>query len=61
MEVARSSTSLIMTQQKYILDLLEETKLVNSHINETPIEANHKLTINKDDPNRSRLISKTNQ
>ena len=63
MEVARSGTGLIMTQQKYILDLLEETKLVNSHINGKPNEANHKLTINKDDPriepgSNKKLISK---
>ena len=34
MEVARSSNTLIMTQQKYILDILEETKLLYSHIND---------------------------
>ena len=50
MEVAQSSNGLMMTQQKYILDLLEETKLLHGHINETPIEANHKLMINKDNP-----------
>ena len=43
MEVARSSKGLIMTQQKYILNLLEETKQLHSHINDTPIEVNHKL------------------
>ena len=39
-----------MTQHKYILDLLEETKLLQGHINDTPIEVNHKLTIREDDP-----------
>ena len=39
-----------MTQQKYILELLEETKHTNCRINETPIEANHKLTLGESDP-----------
>ena len=38
-----------MTQQKYILDLLNETKLVHSKINKTPIEGNHKLTVSEED------------
>ena len=39
-----------MTQQKYILNLLKDTKLLKCHTNDTPIEANHKLTLNKNDP-----------
>ena len=39
-----------MTQHKYILELLEQTKHLHSRINDTPIESNHKLTITKDDP-----------
>ena len=50
MEVTQCNKGLIMTQQKFILDLLEGTKLLHGHINDTPIEANHKLTINRDDP-----------
>ena len=38
-----------MTQQKYIIELLEETKHLNCCPNDTPIEVNHRLTINKDD------------
>ena len=49
-EFARSSEGILMTQQKYILELLEETKHTNCHINETPIEVNHKLAILEDDP-----------
>ena len=49
-EFARSNEGILMTQQKYILDLLEETKHTNCHINETPIKVNHKLTILEDDP-----------
>ena len=32
-----------MTRQKYILHLLKDTKLLQCHTNDTPIEANHKL------------------
>ena len=39
-----------MTQQKYILDLLEEVKQTNCHITETPIEVNHKLALSENDP-----------
>ena len=49
-EFARSSGGILMTQQKYILELLEETKHLNCHPNETPIEANHKLAIIDSDP-----------
>ena len=49
-EFARSSEGILMTQQKYILELLEETKHTHCHISETPIEVNHKLTILETDP-----------
>ena len=39
-----------MTQHKYILELLEQTKHLRSRTNDRPIESNHKLTITKDDP-----------
>ena len=39
-----------MTQKKYMLKLLEETKHTNCHIIETPIEVNHKLAIFENDP-----------
>ena len=49
-EITKSSWGLLMTQQKYILDILEDTKLLNCHTNDTPIEVNHKLTLREDDP-----------
>ena len=49
-EFARSSKGIVMTQHKYILELLEQTKHLHSRTNDTPIESNHKLTITKDDP-----------
>ena len=39
-----------MTHQKYILDILENTKLLNCHTNDTPIEVNYNLTLKEDDP-----------
>ena len=38
-----------MTQQKYIIDLLNEAKLLQGKVNSTPIETNHKVTIREDD------------
>ena len=49
-EFARSNEGILRTQQKHILELQEETKHTNCHINETPIEVNHKLAILEDDP-----------
>ena len=49
-EFARSSKGILMTQHKYIHELLEQTKHLHSRTNDTPIESNHKLTITKDDP-----------
>ena len=49
-EFARSSEEILLTQQKYILELLEETKHTNYHISETPIEVNHTLAVFKNDP-----------
>ena len=49
-EFSRSSEGILMTQQKYILEILEEAKLINCHINDTPIEINHKLTLNEEEP-----------
>ena len=49
-----------MNQQNYILDILKDTKLLNCHTKNTPIEVNHKLTIKEDDPSiEKNLISKT--
>ena len=39
-----------MTQHKYTLELLEETKHLYSRTSDSPIEFNHRLTITKDDP-----------
>ena len=39
-----------MTQQKHILDLLKDVKQTDCHINDTPIEVNHKLALSDNDP-----------
>ena len=49
-EFDRSSDKILMTQQKYILDLLEETKHIQCRIIDTPIEVNHRLTLDNKDP-----------
>ena len=49
-EIAQSERGYLMTQQKYILDLLSETKLRQGKINNTLIETNHRLTRNEGDP-----------
>ena len=49
-EIAYSNKGYLMTQQKYILDLLNETKLLQAKVSDTPIETNHKLMFKEDDP-----------
>ena len=49
-EFARSSEGILMTQHKYIIEILEETKHTNCHISDTPIEVNHKLTLSEEEP-----------
>ena len=39
-----------MTQQKYTLDLLNETKILQGKVNDTTIETNHKLIFKTNDP-----------
>ena len=48
-EVAYSENSIILSQQKYILDLLTDTRFINCQRAKTPLEVNHKLTLNKDE------------
>ena len=47
MEVARSKAGIFINQRKYILDLLEETGLLNCKPAETPLDANQKLELSK--------------
>ncbi|KAK3020642.1 hypothetical protein RJ639_046426 [Escallonia herrerae] len=42
-EVARSKEGIFVSQQKYVLDLLEETGKLHCRPSDTPIEPNHRL------------------
>ena len=48
-EVAHSQNGVIVSQQKYILDLLAEIGFVNCQPEKTLIEVNHILNLNKDE------------
>ena len=48
--IAQSTDEYSMTQQKYILDLLNEIGLTYRKFSKTLIEINHKLTLKEDDP-----------
>ena len=44
-EVARSKHGVLLSQQKYVLDLLTETGMLDCKPVETPMEMNHKIGI----------------
>ena len=48
-EVAHSQNGVIVSQEKYILDLLAEIGFVNYQPEKTLIEVNHILNLNKDE------------
>lgn len=45
MQFARSNSSILVNQRKYILDLLKEIGLLGYRVAETPIEQNLKLEV----------------
>ena len=47
MEVARSRKRIIVSQQKYILDLLKETKMSGYRLVDISIDPNQKLGVTK--------------
>ena len=49
-EFTRLGDEILMTQQKYVNDLLEETKHTQCRVSSTPIEVNHRLTLDDKDP-----------
>lgn len=49
-EVAHSSHGIFISQQKYITDLLKESKKIGCKLASTPINPNHKLGGGKDEP-----------
>ena len=48
-EVAHSKNGMMLSQQKYILDLLAETGFMDCRPAKIPIEVNHKLNLNEDE------------
>ena len=46
--VARSKHGVLLSQRKYVLDLLTETGMLGCKLVETPMEMNHKLEIHPD-------------
>ena len=49
MEVARSSYAIMVFHQKYIVDFLDVTGCSGSQPANTPIEADHKLSMHKEE------------
>ena len=49
-EIARSSKGIILSQRKYVLDLLTETGMLGCRSITTPINKNHKLCAESGDP-----------
>ena len=44
MEVARSEKDIVLSQRKYVLDLLKETRMLNCKPMSTPMEPNKKFS-----------------
>jgi len=49
-EIARSPRGIVLSQRKYVLDLLNETGMLGCRTASTPIEQNHKLCAQSGDP-----------
>jgi hypothetical protein len=49
-EIARSPKGIILSQQKYVLDLLKDTCMILCRPSSTPIEKNHKMCAEFGDP-----------
>jgi hypothetical protein len=49
-EVARSPQGIVLSQRKYILDLLNETGMIGCRPASAPIDSNHKLCAESGDP-----------
>ena len=55
-EVARSKHGVLLSQRKYVLDLLIETGMLDCKLVETPMEMKHKLGILQDQPQQTRVV-----
>jgi len=64
-EVAQSNNGIVIYQRKYALDILEETRLMNSKSVDTPMDPNAKLLPTQGEPlldldKYRRLVEKLN-
>ena len=49
-EIARNPTGIVLSQRKYVLDLLSETGMLGCRPASTPIDPNHKLCVESGNP-----------
>ena len=49
-DIARSPKGIVLSQRKYVLDLLSETGMLGCRPSSTPIDPNHKLCAESGDP-----------
>lgn len=49
-EIARSPKGIVLSERKYVLDLLSETGMLGCHPVSTPIDSHHKLCAESGDP-----------
>jgi len=49
-EVPKSNTGIVISQRKYALDILDETRLMNSKFVDTPMDLNVKPQPNQGEP-----------
>lgn len=63
-EVAQSQEGIVISQRKYVLDILEETGMLDCKPIDTPMDPNVKLLLNQGElysnPGRYRLVGKLN-
>ena len=51
-EIAQSKSSVVMSQRKYILDILEETGMIDCKLVDTPMDPNVKFVPRQGEPLR---------
>jgi len=49
-EIARGPRGIVLSQRKYVLDLLKETSMMECKVASTPVELNQKLSVEGRDP-----------